>query len=63
MKFGKVLDREQNCTWCRYGPHWAALGFQGSDPTTDLRGCGILGLLHLLLLHEHDPANAQAIFK
>ncbi|KAL0052308.1 hypothetical protein WJX82_000024 [Trebouxia sp. C0006] len=47
----------------RYGPHWAALGFQGSDPTTDLRGCGILGLLHLLLLHEHDPANAQAIFK
>ncbi|DBA86037.1 hypothetical protein WJX77_012319 [Trebouxia sp. C0004] len=47
----------------RYGPHWATLGFQGSDPTTDLRGCGILGLLHLLLLHEHDPANAQAIFK
>ncbi|KAL0036717.1 hypothetical protein WJX79_007272 [Trebouxia sp. C0005] len=47
----------------RYGPHWVALGFQGSDPTTDLRGCGILGLLHLLLLHEHDPANAHAIFK
>ena len=47
----------------RYGKHWATLGFQGTDPTTDLRGCGVLGLLHLLLLHEHDPANAQAIFK
>jgi len=63
MKSKNRLIDNKNLTWCRYGPHWAALGFQGSDPTTDLRGCGILGLLHLLLLHEHDPANAQAIFK
>ncbi|GFH15021.1 ELMO domain-containing protein, partial [Haematococcus lacustris] len=29
----------------RTGQHWAELGFQGMDPATDLRGCGILGLL------------------
>lgn len=30
------------------GHHWERIGFQGSDPSTDLRGPGALGLLHLV---------------
>ncbi|XP_051830315.1 ELMO domain-containing protein 3 isoform X1 [Antechinus flavipes] len=32
------------------GTHWEELGFQGSNPGTDLRGAGFLALLHLLYL-------------
>ncbi|CAK59970.1 unnamed protein product (macronuclear) [Paramecium tetraurelia] len=32
----------------RYGSHWEMIGFQGTDPATDLRGAGILGLLQIL---------------
>jgi len=34
----------------RYGSHWEDIGFQGSDPSTDLRGVGLLGLVHALYL-------------
>ncbi|XP_036382697.1 ELMO domain-containing protein 3 [Megalops cyprinoides] len=34
----------------RYGPHWETVGFQGTDPATDLRGTGFLGLMHTLYL-------------
>ncbi|XP_062601459.1 uncharacterized protein LOC134263166 [Saccostrea cucullata] len=34
----------------RYGNHWEEIGFQGRDPSTDLRGVGLLGLLHLIYL-------------
>ncbi|XP_072493104.1 ELMO domain-containing protein 3 isoform X2 [Notamacropus eugenii] len=33
-----------------YGTHWEELGFQGSNPATDLRGAGFLALMHLLYL-------------
>ncbi|XP_074052473.1 ELMO domain-containing protein 3 isoform X2 [Macrotis lagotis] len=33
-----------------YGTHWEDLGFQGTNPGTDLRGAGFLALLHLLYL-------------
>lgn len=46
----------------RYGPHWAALGFQGDDPATDLRGAGVLGLLQLLYLQQHDAAAAGRLY-
>ncbi|KAI6241581.1 ELMO domain-containing protein [Aphelenchoides fujianensis] len=32
----------------RFGDHWETVGFQGSDPATDLRGAGIFGLCQLL---------------
>ncbi|KAK3095895.1 hypothetical protein FSP39_020453 [Pinctada imbricata] len=32
----------------RYGSHWEEIGFQGNDPSTDLRGAGLLGLLNLI---------------
>jgi ELMO domain-containing protein len=38
----------KECT--RYGPHWEKIGFQGTDPSTDLRGCGILSLILTLSL-------------
>jgi len=34
----------------RYGGHWEDIGFQGSDPATDLRGVGLLGLVQALYL-------------
>jgi len=44
----------------RVGSHWECIGFQGDDPSTDLRGVGLLGLLHLLALAERDPAGLDA---
>jgi len=34
----------------RYGEHWEDIGFQGNDPSTDLRGVGLLGLVQALYL-------------
>jgi len=34
----------------RYGSHWEQIGFQGSDPSTDLRGVGVLGLVQAIYL-------------
>lgn len=31
----------------RFGQHWEEIGFQGSDPSTDFRGVGLLGLFQL----------------
>ena len=31
-----------------YGSHWESIGFQGSDPSTDVRGGGLFSLLQLL---------------
>ena len=45
----------------RFGSHWEDVGFQGADPATDLRGCGMLGLLQLLMLVDRNPGNAKAI--
>jgi|AntAceMinimDraft_11_1070367.scaffolds.fasta_scaffold41003_1 hypothetical protein len=47
----------------RFGSHWEDVGFQGSNPATDLRGCGMLGLLQLLFLINHSHPNAAAIHK
>ncbi|KAE8619037.1 hypothetical protein XENTR_v10009574 [Xenopus tropicalis] len=33
-----------------YGSHWEQLGFQGLDPSTDLRAAGLLGLMHPLYM-------------
>jgi len=44
----------------RIGEHWVTVGFQGTDPATDLRGVGLLGLLHLLLLAERAPSQLRS---
>jgi len=38
-------------------PCWRSLGFQQDDPTTDLRGCGALGLRQLLHFCERGGGN------
>ncbi|XP_013397919.1 ELMO domain-containing protein 3-like isoform X2 [Lingula anatina] len=49
----------------RYGDHWDQIGFQGTDPATDLRSVGFLGLLHILYFVK-DPkllSLARDIYK
>ncbi|KAF1790646.1 ELMO domain-containing protein 3 [Phytophthora cactorum] len=41
------------------GRHWEDIGFQGSDPSTDFRGCGMLSLLQILYLVETFPDLAH----
>ena len=41
--------------YARHAEEWARLGFQGHDPTTDLRGGGGLALCELLHLVAHRP--------
>jgi hypothetical protein len=46
--------------WQRQSPQWKELGFQGTDPVTDLRGCGVLALHDLVHLFEHDRGVGAA---
>ena len=46
----------------RYGNHWDAVGFQGTDPATDLRGAGMLALLQLLHFSARRAPLLAAIF-
>eukprot|EP00698_Gefionella_okellyi_P011274 TRINITY_DN2968_c0_g1_i1.p1 TRINITY_DN2968_c0_g1~~TRINITY_DN2968_c0_g1_i1.p1 ORF type:complete len:263 (+),score=31.19 TRINITY_DN2968_c0_g1_i1:20-808(+) len=45
------------------GPHWDAIGFQGADPVTDLRGVGMFGLLQLLYLTTKHRDIAVDIYR
>ena len=47
----------------RMGSHWEEVGFQGSDPSTDLRGVGVLALLNLSYLIHHSFPNAKTLFE
>ncbi|KAH9513261.1 ELMO domain-containing protein 3 [Bulinus truncatus] len=49
----------------RYGSHWEEIGFQGQDPATDLRGSGMLALLHILsfLRDSSTKELARDIYK
>ena len=45
----------------RYGTHWEKIGFQGTDPATDLRGVGLLGLCQLLFLVSNGLTHQMII--
>lgn len=60
-RLASVEARPQSCL--RFGPHWEAMGFQGNDFATDLRGVGILGLLHLLSFFGAFPESARLAFR
>jgi hypothetical protein len=47
----------------RITPDWGLLGFQGSDPATDFRGMGVLGLRNLLEFGRHAPIHAGLIMR
>lgn len=51
--YQKLTGTTRTCP--RVGNHWQDVGFQGSDPATDLRGVGMLGLLQLLAFVEDTP--------
>lgn len=48
----------------RISKQWCEIGFQGSDPKTDFRGMGLLGLHNLLwaLSSRLTPALLQSYF-
>lgn len=41
---------------------WAEIGFQGRDPRSDLRGCGVMGLRHLGQTLDTLRADIDATF-
>lgn len=45
------------------GSHWSAIGFQGSNPSTDLRGAGILALVQLLCFLDKGKDIPVHIFQ
>jgi len=47
----------------RFGGHWEEIGFQNTDPATDLRGVGILGLLFLHYLSSKQSESAHQIWR
>ncbi|KAF0292413.1 ELMO domain-containing protein 3 [Amphibalanus amphitrite] len=46
--YKKLTSTRLDCG--RYGHHWESIGFQGSDPATDLRGAGLLSLVNAVFL-------------
>ncbi|XP_076859347.1 ELMO domain-containing protein 3 [Brachyhypopomus gauderio] len=68
MRVLQTVYRKLTCTRVdcpRYGPHWENIGFQGADPATDLRGTGLLGLMHALyfLMDPETLPLARDIYK
>ncbi|XP_054258907.1 ELMO domain-containing protein 3-like isoform X2 [Macrosteles quadrilineatus] len=45
----------------QFGSHWQEIGFQGSDPSTDLRGVGMLGLMQFLYLATNTPTRPLSL--
>ncbi|XP_028840355.1 ELMO domain-containing protein 1 isoform X2 [Denticeps clupeoides] len=60
VKLWKALRPESPLTG-RISKQWMEIGFQGSDPKTDFRGMGLLGLHSLLYFAEHDQAAALQV--
>mmetsp|Transcript_11110 Transcript_11110/g.45297 ORF Transcript_11110/g.45297 Transcript_11110/m.45297 type:complete len:730 (+) Transcript_11110:214-2403(+) len=47
----------------RVSEQWKAMGFQGTDPATDFRGMGLLGLSNLIYIAEKHPVIFRRIVK
>lgn len=61
--YKRLIGSRLDCP--RFGTHWENIGFQGTDPATDLRGTGFLGLMHTLYF-VMDPETlplARDIYK
>ena len=46
----------------RFGKHWETIGFQGNDPSTDVRGAGVFGLFQLLFFIKNCRPIALRIY-
>ena len=47
----------------RISPQWTKLGFQGTDPATDFRGMGLLGLDDLHYYARVHPKSYQRVLE
>jgi hypothetical protein len=47
----------------RVSEQWKAFGFQGTDPATDFRGMGILGLKHFLYFAKHYTETLRGMME
>ena len=56
----KFLTEKKACA--PVGSHWQTIGFQGVDPRTDIRGCGMLGVLQVLYFKEQYPDSFKLIY-
>jgi hypothetical protein len=45
----------------RIGSHWEDVGFQGNDPSTDMRGAGVWALIQLLHFAQSKPELLRSI--
>lgn len=49
---------------CVYvGNHWESVGFQGTDPRTDFRSCGVLALMHMEYAAFEESVITNKILK
>lgn len=53
----KTLTGEEVCRTT--GSHWEKIGFQHTDPATDVRGVGMLAIYQLLVFVERHPHKAR----
>lgn len=75
LNVGKYIDHDRilqtiyrtltgnSLTLPTYGSHWQAIGFQGTDPSTDLRGSGLLGLVQVLWFTKQYASLCLRIFQ
>uniref|UniRef100_A0AAF5CYZ9 ELMO domain-containing protein n=1 Tax=Strongyloides stercoralis TaxID=6248 RepID=A0AAF5CYZ9_STRER len=57
-----LLKKDEKLTG-RRSKQWEDIGFQGSDPATDFRGMGLLGLEQLVYFAKNDIENCLKIFQ
>ena len=59
--YRQLMGKDSRFAVQRYGPHWDDVGFQGEDPSTDLRSAGVLGLVQMLDLAYNSRVNLATI--
>lgn len=57
-----ITDSE-NSQQVSNGTNWEQIGFQGSDPSTDLRSCGVLALLQMLYVVTQHPTLTRKLYQ
>ncbi|KAJ1538097.1 hypothetical protein HK096_001794, partial [Nowakowskiella sp. JEL0078] len=69
-KLNLIHERKLELLWTLYKPdvpyqritkNWTSIGFQGSDPSTDFRGMGLLGLDDLIYFMKNHKEKATRV--
>eukprot|EP00003_Mantamonas_plastica_P007256 TRINITY_DN1607_c0_g2_i3.p1 TRINITY_DN1607_c0_g2~~TRINITY_DN1607_c0_g2_i3.p1 ORF type:complete len:416 (-),score=127.53 TRINITY_DN1607_c0_g2_i3:42-1289(-) len=59
--YRRLTELPRDCA--RFGSHWQDIGFQDSNPSTDLRSAGMFGLLQLISFFKYDPKLALKTYQ